>query len=67
LSPILFNFNKEVLEWFEDFKIRGQIIRKVIAADDLMLFAKVEIVLQGIIGRLIETGRRYGMEMNVEN
>ena len=31
-----------------------------------MLMAKEETVLQGMIDKLIETGRYYGMEMNVE-
>jgi hypothetical protein len=35
-------------------------------ADDLVLLAKEETVLQDVIGKLIEIGRRYGMEMNVE-
>jgi hypothetical protein len=35
-------------------------------ADDLVLLAREEMVLQGIIERLTEIGRRYGMEMNVE-
>jgi hypothetical protein len=35
-------------------------------ADDLVLMAKEETVLQGMIDKLIETGRCYGMEMNVE-
>ena len=35
-------------------------------ADDLVLLAKEETVLQGMIDRPIEIGRRYGMEMNVE-
>jgi hypothetical protein len=35
-------------------------------ADDLVLLAKEEKVLQGMIDRLIEIGRHYGMEMNVE-
>ena len=35
-------------------------------AADLVLMAKEEIVLQGMIGKLIETGRSYGVEMNVE-
>jgi hypothetical protein len=35
-------------------------------ADDLVLLAKEETVLQGMIDRLIEIGRRYGMEINVE-
>jgi len=35
-------------------------------ADDLILMAKEETVLRGMIDKLIEIGRRYGMEMNVE-
>ena len=35
-------------------------------ADDLVLMAKEETVLQGMIDKLIETGRSYGMEINVE-
>jgi hypothetical protein len=34
--------------------------------DDLVLLTNEEKVLQGMIDRLIEVGRRYGMEMNVE-
>jgi hypothetical protein len=35
-------------------------------ADDLVLLAREEKVLLGMIERLIEIGRRYGMEMNVK-
>jgi hypothetical protein len=35
-------------------------------ADDLVLLVKEETVLQGMIDRLIQIGRRYGMEINVE-
>jgi hypothetical protein len=35
-------------------------------ADDLVLLAKEEMVLRGMINRLIEIGRCCGMEMNVE-
>ena len=35
-------------------------------ADELVLMAKEETVLQGMIDKLIETGRYYGMEINVE-
>jgi ABC-type cobalamin/Fe3+-siderophores transport system ATPase subunit len=35
-------------------------------ADELMLLAKEEMVLQGMTDRLIKIGRRYGIEMNVE-
>jgi hypothetical protein len=34
--------------------------------DDLVLMAKEETVLQGMNDKLIEIGRYYGMEMNVE-
>jgi hypothetical protein len=43
-----------------------QIIQTVKYADDLVLMAKEETVLLGMIDRLIEIGRCYGMEMNVE-
>jgi hypothetical protein len=32
-------------------------------ADDLVILAGEENVLQGMVDRLIETGRHYGMEM----
>jgi hypothetical protein len=53
-------------EGFGDFKIGGQVIRTVKYADDLVLLARDENVLQGMVDRLIEIGRCYGMEMNVE-
>jgi hypothetical protein len=59
-------YTKEALEGFGDFKIGGQVIRTVKYADDLVLLAKEETVLQSMIDRLIEIGRRYGMQMNVE-
>jgi hypothetical protein len=54
------------LEGFGDFKIGGQIIHTVKYADDLVLLAKEEKVLQDMIDKIIEIGRWYGMEMNVE-
>jgi hypothetical protein len=51
---------------FGDFKIGGQIIHTVKYADDLVLLAKKEKVLHDMIDKLTETGRCYGMEMNVE-
>jgi hypothetical protein len=44
----------------------GKIIQTVKYADDFVLMAKEETVLQGMIDKLIEIGRCYGMEMNVE-
>jgi len=35
-------------------------------ADDLVLLAKEDKVLQDMIDKLTETGRCYGLEMNVE-
>ena len=71
LSPILFNLyseclTKEALDGLGDFKVGGQIIQTLKCADELVLMAKRETVLQGIIDKLIETGRYHGMEINVE-
>ena len=71
LSLILFKLyseylTKEALEGLRDLKIGGQIIHTVKYADDLVLLAKEEKVLQDMINKLIEIGRCYGMEMNVE-
>ena len=70
LLPILFNLysvylTNEALEGFGGFKI-GQVIRTVKYADDLVVLAKEETVLQGMVDRTDEIGRRCGMEMNVE-
>ena len=66
LSPILFNLyseclTKKALDGLGNFNIGGQIIQTVKYADDLVLIAKEETVLQGIIDKLIETGSCYGM------
>jgi len=71
LSPILFKLcseclTKESLDGLGDFNVGGQIIQTVKYADDLVLMAKEETVLQGMIDKLIETCRYYGMETNVE-
>jgi len=52
LSPILFNLyskylTKEPLDGLGDFNIGGQIIQSVKHADELVLMAKEETVLQG--------------------
>jgi hypothetical protein len=71
LLPILFNLcseysTQEALEGFGGFKIGGQVIRTVKYADGLVLLAREEKVLQGMVDRLIEIGRCYGMELIVE-
>ena len=70
LSPILFNLyseclTKEALDGSGDFNIGGQIIQTVKYADDLVLMAKEEKVLQGMIDKLIEVGRCFGMELTL--
>jgi hypothetical protein len=57
---------RKLWKGFEDLKIGGQIINTVEYADELVLLAKEEMVLQEMIDRLIEIGRCYGMEMNVK-
>jgi len=62
LPPILFNLyseylTKEALEGFGDFKIGRQIIHTVKYADDLVLLAKEEKVLEDMIDKLTEIGR----------
>jgi hypothetical protein len=44
---------KEALEGFGDLKIGGQVIRTVKYADELLLLAKEEAVVEGMIDRLI--------------
>jgi hypothetical protein len=57
---------KEALDGLGDFNIGGQIIQTVKYAVDLALISKEETVLQSMIDKLIEIGRCYGMEMNVD-
>ena len=68
LLPILSNlyskyFTKEALEGFGDFKIVGQVIHTVKYVEDLVLMTKEETALPGMIDRLIEIGRYYGMDI----
>ena len=70
LSPIIFKvyndkLTKEAVCGFQDFKI-GQVILTVKYADDPVLLAKEEMVLQGLIDGLIEIRRCHGVEISVE-
>ena len=61
LSPTLFKvyseyLANEALDGLGDFNIGGQIIQTVKYADDLVLMAKEEVVLQGMIDKLTEIG-----------
>jgi len=55
---------KEALEGFGCYKI-GQVILAVKYADDVLLLAEEETVLQGIIDRLNETGVEMNMEKTI--
>jgi len=71
LSPFLLNLygeflTKEAVEEFGVFKIGGKIINTLKYADELVLLAKEEKVLQDMIDKLNEIGGCYGMEINVE-
>jgi hypothetical protein len=52
---------------FGCFEMEGQVIRTLKYANDLVILAKGNTVLQRIIDKLIEIGRFYGMEVNLEN
>jgi predicted nucleotidyltransferase len=59
LSPLLFNLYseyvaQEALECLGDIEVGGQIISMVRYADDLVLLAKEETILQNMIDKLIQ-------------
>jgi Reverse transcriptase (RNA-dependent DNA polymerase). len=69
MPPTLFNqygeyLMKEALAEVGDFKIGGRIINKVRFADDTATIAKTQEELQNMVNRLVDTGRKYGMEIN---
>jgi len=71
LSQILFNlFSKyltsDALEWFGDFRMEEYVICTVKYTDKFVLLAKKQMVLLGMIGRLIEIGRCYRMKINLD-
>ena len=71
MSPIVFNLYTEYLtneafEWFTDFIIEGPVISIVKYVVALLLLAKEETFLQGMIEKRTETRRCCGIEMNVK-
>jgi hypothetical protein len=62
LVQVQMHLSNRAPEGFGNVKIGVQ----VICTDDLVLLAKEETVLQGMIDRLIEIGRYYEIKMNVE-
>ena len=49
-----------------DFKIGGRIINKIRFADETAIVAKTQEELQDMVNRLVDTGRKYGMEINID-
>jgi len=60
------HLTKKVLKGAGDCNLGRQVIHNAKYAHDLVLLAKEKTVLEGIIDKLNETGRCYGMGMNVE-
>jgi len=56
---------KEALTEVGDSKIGRRIINKVRFADDTAIIAKTQEELQDMVDRLVNTGRKYGMEINI--
>ena len=48
------------------FKIGGRVINLVRFADDTAIIAKTQEELQDMVNRLVDTGRKYGMEINID-
>jgi Reverse transcriptase (RNA-dependent DNA polymerase). len=44
----------------------GRIINKVTFADDKAIIAKTQEELQDMVNRLVDTRRKYGMEINIQ-
>ena len=57
---------KEALAEVGDFKTGGRIVIKVRFADDTAIIAKTQEELQYLVNRLVDTGRKYGMEINLD-
>ena len=57
---------KEALAKVGDFKIGGQINNRWRFVDDTTIRSKTQEGLQYIVKRLIDTGRKYGMEINID-
>ena len=57
---------KEALTVSGDFMIGGRIINKVRFADDTTIIAKTQEELQDMVNNLVDTGRKYGMEINID-
>jgi Reverse transcriptase (RNA-dependent DNA polymerase). len=57
---------KEAVAKSGDLKIGGRIINKVRFVDDTANIAKTQEELQNMVYRLVDTGRKYGIEINID-
>ena len=57
---------QEALTEVGDFKIGGRTINKFRFADDAAIIAKTQEELQDMVNRLVNTGRKYGMEIYID-
>ena len=48
------------------FKIGGRICSKVRFVDDTAINAKSQEGLQNMVNRLVDTGKKYGMKINID-
>ena len=58
---------KEALAEIGDFKAGGRIIHVARFAVDPAVIAKTQEELQDMVNRLVDTGRKCGMEIDVDN
>ena len=58
---------KEALTEDWDFKIGVRIINEVRLEDEMAIIAKTQEDLQDMVNRLVDTGRKYDMEINTDN
>ena len=67
MSLILFNLHGEYLiKEVVYFKIGGGIVNKVRFSDDTAIIVKTQEELPDMVNRLVDTGRKYGMEINID-
>ena len=57
---------KEALAEVGDFKIGARNINEVRFADDVAIIAKTQEELQDMMNSLVDTGRKYGIEINID-
>ncbi len=72
LSPYLFNIvaemaMREALDGFKGgFKLGGRTLTNLRYADDIVLIASTEKELQDLLDRIIRTGHRFGLKLNIQ-